>query len=161
MWAAWRGPLVSHAIRVPNLYTSTHAFHTSAPSPKKSASKYTKLVLLHARSKRNNERAAKKAAATRAKGKEEKEEKPKKVGKGEEDKPEPQPKVAPPPPKVVSFPRPSSKRAPRPTSFLRGKEADAARLVRLEEFKDGQGTSGERAGRLAAADIAVQSTSPY
>ena len=65
--------------------------------------------------------------------------------------------AASPPPKVVSFPRPSARRIPRPTSFLRGEDADRARTVRLEEYKDGQGKDGERVGRLAATDVTVES----
>ncbi|WFD43312.1 hypothetical protein MPSI1_001973 [Malassezia psittaci] len=64
---------------------------------------------------------------------------------------------SPDPSKVVTFSRPFARRQARPTSFLRGNDADRARIVRLEEYKGGKGQDGERAGRLKASDVRIES----
>lgn len=164
MLAAWRWPIALAMQRGFGIVDMpAHSFHSSASVSKKSTSKYTKLMLLNARHKRNNDRAAK--ASSQSKPRTKKAEsgkatqskslkKTEDVNTAVEQKvPEPTP-----PSKVVSFPRPSVRRTSRPTSFLRGDDANKARTVRLEEYHDGTGDGGERVGRLAASDISIEST---
>ena len=171
-WGRWLGRAVASEPRA--LYASSRMLHSTPCVPKKAASKYTKYMMLNARNKRSSERASKAPRpepATKAskKTKKEKAVSEKMAKSDEKAESAPTPAVvpassatsapaAPPPPKVVSFPRPSARRIPRPTSFLRGEEADRARTVRLEEYKDGKGRDGERVGRLAATDVSVNST---
>lgn len=166
MSAAWSGWLGLASLRRAETYlVSKRVIHMSANVQKKGSSKYAKWVMLNSRNKRSNERASKpsKSTATRAANKKAKSDKTKsskalskKVQPESVPKPEPTP-VQTPPPKVVSFPRISARRAARPTSFLRGVDAERARTIRLEEFENGLGKDGERAGRLAASDISVES----
>ena len=174
MSAAWRRWLGLAVVSEPRaLYVPSRTLHSTSCAPKKAASKYTKYMMLNARNKRSSERASKTprpepAAKATKKTKKEKAVSEKMANSGEKADSAPKPAVvaassaapapaASPPPKVVSFPRPSARRIPRPTSFLRGEDADRARTVRLEEYKDGQGKDGERVGRLAVSDVTVES----
>ncbi|WFC99222.1 hypothetical protein MYAM1_001966 [Malassezia yamatoensis] len=68
--------------------------------------------------------------------------------------------LPPDPSRINTFPKPYMRRQARPTSFLRGSDADRARMVRLEEYKGGKGRDGERAGRLNASDVRIETVQP-
>ena len=87
------------------------------------------------------------------------------------DLPEPQPKAGPKPdaPSVTEpAPAPQTPRVPvpvapsrnsvRPTTLLRGEEAQKARIVRFEDFEGTRKPKGVRFGVLGASDVRVEGT---